>query len=95
MAYPNSAPIFSATTHAVIASFQACLDSIYYHPSFQPDDIVSITASRLATRLRVYDMIAKVGHWCSVTVRESRLGECLLVVETRRGDLSDVSDLIT
>lgn len=88
VAYPALAPIFSTTTHAAVASLQACLDAIYHQPHV---DERAALFDRVAARLSVYDAVTKAGNWCDVTVRESRLGDCLMEVRVQRGNLTDVS----
>ncbi|VDK23561.1 unnamed protein product [Taenia asiatica] len=92
VAYPALAPIFSTTTHAVVASLQACLDAIYHQPHVEGN---AALFDRVASRLSVYDAVTKAGNWCDVTVRESRLGDCLMEVRIQRGNLidEDIADL--
>ncbi|KAL5964765.1 hypothetical protein TSMEX_007476 [Taenia solium] len=92
VAYPALAPIFSTTTHAVVASLQACLDAIYHQPHVEGS---AALFDRVASRLSVYDAVTKAGNWCDVTVRESRLGDCLMEVRIQRGNLidEDIADL--
>lgn len=69
---------------------QACLGTIYNQPhNGKNADLLN----RVAERVRVYDLIAKSGHWLSLTVRESRLGDRLIEIEIRREDLADVSSI--
>ncbi|CDS42402.2 tRNA uracil 5 methyltransferase A [Echinococcus multilocularis] len=92
VAYPALAPIFSATTRAAVASLQACLDAIY-HQLHEKESAVLF--DRVAARLSVYDAVTKTGNWCDFTVRESRLGDCLMEVRIQRGNLTDgdIADL--
>ncbi|EUB64266.1 tRNA (uracil-5-)-methyltransferase A [Echinococcus granulosus] len=92
VAYPALAPIFSATTRAAVASLQACLDAIYHQPHEKES---AVLFDRVAARLSVYDAVTKTGNWCDFTVRESRLGDCLMEVRIQRGNLidGDIADL--
>ncbi|KAL5110577.1 hypothetical protein TcWFU_006846 [Taenia crassiceps] len=92
VAYPALAPIFSTTTHAAVASLQACLDAIYHQPHVEES---ASLFDRVATRLSVYDAVTKAGNWCDVTIRESRLGDCLMEVRIQRDNLTDgdIADL--
>ncbi|KAM7537932.1 hypothetical protein Aperf_G00000069394 [Anoplocephala perfoliata] len=88
VAYPTDAPLFSESTEKVVASMQACLDTIYNQPHSHGENADLL--NRVAERVRVYDLIAKSGHWLSLTVRESRLGDRLIEIEIRRENLADV-----
>ncbi|VDO06777.1 unnamed protein product [Rodentolepis nana] len=86
VAYSADALLFSESTSKVIASMQACLNAIYNQPhEGENADLLN----RIAERVQVYDMVAKTGHWQSITLRESRLNDRLVEIEIRRQELTD------
>nr|CDS32534.1 growth factor receptor bound protein [Hymenolepis microstoma] len=94
VAYSADALLFSESTAKVIASMQAFLDAIYNQPHEGEN---ANLLNRIAERVQVYDMVAKTGHWQSLTLRESRLNDRLIEIEIRRQELTDedIADLCT
>lgn len=90
--YSADALLFSESTVKVIASMKACLNAIYNQPHEGEN---ANLLNRIAERVQVYDMVAKTGHWQSLTLRESRLKDRLIEIEIRRQELTDedIADL--